>query len=189
MVEMKSLSDEILRFWFQECSHEEWFMANPKFDKLLRDRFLGVNTRASGGHLDYWADDPKSCLALIIVLDQFTRNLFRGTPQAFENDEMAVKWTKLSLNKNYLETYSFEEIQFFLMPLIHSENLSDHKIASVLRVKFLSNHPRYDLLKQSWDSHRIPIVRFGRYPHRNEILGRESSEEELEFLKGPNSSW
>ena len=186
---MTSLSDEILTFWFQECSHEDWFMVNPEFDNSLRDRFLEVNSRASEGGLDHWADHSKSCLSLIIVLDQFTRNLFRRTPKAFQNDELAIKWTKLSIDQNYLETYNHEEIQFCLMPLVHSEKLLDHKLAEDLRIKFLSDHPRHDLVKKSWDNHQIPIMRFGRYPHRNEILGRHSTREEFEFLKGPNSSW
>ena len=186
---MTALSDEILKFWFQECSNEDWFMANPEFDEWLRERFSDVNQQASSGGLDDWANDSKSCLSLIIVLDQFTRNLFRGTPKAFQNDELAIKWTKLSIDQNYLETYSHEEVQFCLMPLVHSENLSDHKLAEDLRIRFLSDHPRYDLVKKSWDNHQIPIIRFGRYPHRNEILGRKSTAEELEFLKGPNSSW
>ena len=186
---MTSLSDEILKFWFQECSNEDWFMANPEFDEWLRERFFDVNQQASSGDLDDWANDSKSCLSLIIVLDQFTRNLFRGTPKAFQNDELAIKWTKLSIDQNYLEMYNHEEIHFCLMPLVHSEQLSDHKLAEDLRIKFLSDHPRHDLVKKSWDNHQIPIIRFGRYPHRNEILGRDSTREELEFLKGPNSSW
>ena len=186
---MTSLSDEILTFWFQECSNEDWFMTSSEFDERLRERFLDANQQASSGDLAHWANDPKSCLSLIIVLDQFTRNLFRGTPKAFQNDELAIKWTKLSIDQNYLETYNHEEIQFCLMPLVHSEQLSDHKLAEDLRIKFLFDHPRHDLVKKSWDNHQIPIIRFGRYPHRNEILGRHSTREELEFLKGPNSSW
>ena len=186
---MISLSDEILTFWFEECSNEDWFMVNAEFDERLRERFLEANKQASEGGLDHWADDSKSCLALIIVLDQFTRNFFRGTPKAFQNDERAIKWTKLSLDQNYLKDYKHEEIQFCLMPLVHSENLSDHKLAEDLRIKFLSDHPRHDLVKKAWDDHQNPIIRFGRYPHRNEILGRDSTSDELEFLKGPNSSW
>ena len=133
---MTSLSDEILTFWFQECSNEDWFMTSSEFDERLRERFLDANQQASSGDLDDWANDSKSCLSLIIVLDQFTRNLFRGTPKAFQNDELAIKWTKLSIDQNYLETYNHEEIHFCLMPLVHSEQLSDHKLAEDLRINF-----------------------------------------------------
>ena len=186
---MIPLSNEILTFWFEECSNEDWFRVNANFDKLLSTRFLDVNNSASRGDLDQWVNEPKSCLALIIVLDQFTRNLFRGTPKAFKNDKSAVKFAKLSVAEDYLGNYSHEEIQFCLLPLIHSESLSDHKIAEGLRIRFLEDHPRHESIKKSWDDHQIPIRRFGRYPHRNEILGRESSSEEIEFLRSPNSAW
>ena len=88
-----------------------------------------------------------------------------------------------------MDAYTSKEVHICLLPLIHSENLCDHRIANELGVKLLSSHPRYKKIKKTWGDHRVPIKRFGRYPHRNNALGRESTAEELTFLNGPNSSW
>ena len=180
---------EILDFWFKECSYQDWFKASPSFDEILIERFSDINDVATNGGCDDWASYPKGCLALIIVLDQFTRNIFRGKAEAFKNDQSALRWTKFAIEEKYMDAYTPKEVHICLLPLIHSENLADHRIANELGLKLLSRHPRYKKIKKTWDDHRVPIERFGRYPHRNNALGRESTAEELTFLNGPNSSW
>ena len=180
---------EILDFWFKECSYQDWFKASPSFDEILIERFSDINDVATNGGCDAWASYPKGCLALIIVLDQFTRNIFRGKAEAFKNDQSALRWTKFAIGEKYMDAYTPKEVHICLLPLIHSENLGDHRIANELGVKLLSSHPRYKKIKKTWGDHQVPIKRFGRYPHRNSALGRESTAEELIFLNGPNSSW
>lgn len=182
-------SNEIVKFWFEECSPKQWFSVNRQFDEFLRSRFSVFLRSAMKGDLDLWAKEPKPCLSLIIILDQFSRNLFRGKSAAFSNDVKAVKWCKYAVKNDYLDIYTHQEVQFCLMPLIHSENISDHGLARNLRIKFLSSHPRYESICKSWDHHSMAIQKFGRYPHRNIILNRKSTEKESEFLMGPNSSW
>ena len=186
---MSTEADEVLKFWFKECSHKDWFKAKLAFDRIIEKRFLDLNRKASSGACNKWSKKPKQCLALIIVLDQFTRNLFRGSPHAFENDKAALNWTKFALEKNYLVHYKPEEIQFCLLPLIHSEDLAHHKLATCIRERVLTKHPRFHALKKAWDDHQVPIKKFGRYPHRNVVLGRTSTTQEMTFLKTPNSSW
>ena len=186
---MNTQAEEVLKFWFKECSHKDWFKVNLTFDEIIAKRFLDLNKKASRGLFNRWSEKPKECLALIIILDQFSRNLSRGSPDAYKNDKAALKWTKFALEKNYLEHYGPEEIQFCLLPLIHSEDLADHKIAVRLRERVLNKHPRFDAVKKAWDDHQVPIKKFGRYPHRNVILGRKSTIKELAFLTTRNSSW
>ena len=184
---MNTQAEEVLKFWFKECSHKDWFKVNLTFDEIIAKRFLDLNKKASRGLFNRWSEKPKECLALIIILDQFSRNLSRGSPDAYKNDKAALKWTKSALEKNYLEHYGSEEIQFCLLPLIHSEDLADHKLALRLRERVLNKHPRFDAVKKAWNDHLVLIEKFGRYPHRNIILGRKSTIKELAFLRTRNS--
>ena len=100
-----------------------------------------------------------------------------------------MRWSKFAIARNYLECFGPEEIQFCVLPLIHSEDLVDHKLATHILEHNLTEHPRFDAIKKAWDNHQIPIKQFGRYPHRNVVLGRKSTAKELAFLKTQNSSW
>ena len=128
-------------------------------------------------------------MALIILLDQFSRNLFRDKKEAFDQDHKARLAVNQGIYLGYLEELDETERLFFLLPLIHSEELIDHERAYELLNKYLNNHPDIETIKKFWLDHTYAIKRFRRYPHRNKVLGRESTLEETNFLNGPNSSW
>jgi len=176
--------EEILNFWFIECKPEQWFKKNEDFDRMIEKRFSDTIEDAIEGKLDSWEKTETGCLALIILLDQFTRNVFRDTPQAFAGDERALALSKLCFNKDYLTNLDIHRRQFMLMPMMHSENLAVQDAALPLFKKYASKKD-YEYAEK----HRDIIARFGRFPHRNVILGRKSSNEELEFLKQPGSSF
>ena len=179
----------ILNFWFKESTPEQWFIKDPNFDEKIRSEFLKTFELATLGKLDDWANEPRTCLALIIVLDQFSRNLFRNDKRSFKHDQKALKFCKHAIDNNYIETLINEERLFTLLPLIHSENIDDHNIANQVLKKYLSNLQSFERTKKAWNDHTAVIKRFGHYPHRNRVLGRESSKKEIAFLKEPNSSW
>ena len=174
--------EEILNFWFIECKPEQWFKKNEDFDRMIEKRFSGTIEDALEGKLDSWEETETGCLALIILLDQFTRNVFRDTPRAFAGDERALALSQLCFNNDYLTNLDIHRRQFMLMPMMHSENLAVQDTALPLFKKYASEKD-YEYAEK----HRDIIARFGRFPHRNVILGRKSSNEELEFLKQPGS--
>ena len=176
--------EEILNFWFIECKPEQWFKKNEDFDRMIEKSFSGTIEDAIEGKLDSWEETETGCLALIILLDQFTRNVFRDTPRAFAGDERALVLSKLCFNKDYLTNLDIHRRYFMLMPMMHSENLAVQDAALPLFKKYASGKD-YEYAEK----HRDIIVRFGRFPHRNVILGRKSTNEELEFLKQPGSSF
>ena len=176
--------EEILNFWFKECKPEQWFKRNKDFDQMIENRFSFVIENAIAGNLGNWEESETGCLALIILLDQFTRNIFRDTPRAFSGDKRALALSQLCCDKNYLTNPDVQRRQFMLMPMMHSENLAVQNAALPLFKKYASKKD-YEYAEK----HREIIARFGRFPHRNAILGRKSTNEELEFLKQPGSSF
>ena len=176
--------EEILNFWFKECKPEQWFKKNEDFDQMIENRFSSAIESAIAGKLDSWEESESGCLALIILLDQFTRNVFRDTPRAFAGDERALALSQLCCDKDYLTNPDVQRRQFMLMPMMHSENLAVQDAAFPLFKKYTSGKDYKYAVK-----HRDIIARFGRFPHRNAILGRKSTNEELEFLKQPGSSF
>ncbi|OKH20139.1 hypothetical protein NIES593_19810 [Hydrococcus rivularis NIES-593] len=187
--------EDILEFWFGKPKaanygklHKEWFIKNINFDKEVRSRFLETYQKAASGKLNSWQESPLSCLALIIVLDQFPRNMFRDKPQAFATDELALKFAKYACDRDFDKELLSVQRWFIYCPFEHSENLEDQQKAVEL----------FSTLKDDPDSasaidyayrHLEVIKRFGRFPHRNKILGRQSTPEEEEFLKQPGSSF
>jgi len=176
--------EEILNFWFKECKPDQWFKKNEDFDQMIENRFSSAIENAIAGKLDSWEESETGCLALIILLDQFTRNVFRDTPHAFAGDERALALSKLCCDKDYLAYPDIHRRHFMLMPMMHSENLAVQDAALPLFKKYASEKD-YEYAEK----HRDIIARFGRFPHRNVILGRKSTNEELEFLKQPGSSF
>ncbi len=180
-----SSSAAVLKFWFEDLSPQQWFMQSDQVDKTIRTNFLDIHNKATAGELHNWRKDAKGSLAEIIVLDQFSRNLYRDTPKAFAQDGMALLLAQEAIAKGFEDGLSKEqEVQFLYLPFMHSESLVIHERAVEL----------YTALGQELNlefemKHKAIIGRFGRYPHRNEILGRESTFEEIEFLKGPDSSF
>ena len=183
------MKNRVLDFWFNKSTPEQWFIKDSNFDESIRLQFSDTLNRAINGELDKWMGGARSCLALTIVLDQFPRNLFRNSKRAFEQDSKALLLCKHAIENNYINQLVNEERLFALLPLIHSENIKDHNIAEEVLEKYLVTLPSLERTKKAWNDHTAVIKRFGQYPHRNSVLGRPSSEEEISFLKGPNSSW
>ena len=179
----------ILDFWFKESLPEELFRKKNSFDKKIRDKFFNDYKKAIINEYDDWQDEPKSCLALIILLDQFSRNLFRNDKKAFEQDHKCRLIVNEAIDRGDLDKLSINEKLFLLLPLLHSEEISDHTYIHNLSNAHLKNHPQIALIKSSWKDHTDVIKKFKRYPHRNKVLDRQSTPEEIEFLSQSNSSW
>ena len=176
---------KILSFWFDETPQKNWFIKDAAFDDLLRQRFEKTVRRALAGQLDSWAENADGLLALIILLDQMTRNIFRDTPMAFAGDDMALALTLKAIDRGDLDMLEHQpHRQFLLMPMMHAEDLAIQEASLPLFEKY-TNADTYDYAIR----HRDIIARFGRFPHRSSILGRPLTAEEAEFLKGPNSSF
>ena len=174
----------ILDFWFREVTSEQWWKADASFDQQVGARFLNILEQAARGELAAWRETPHGRLAEIIVLDQFSRNVWRGTAQAFTQDAMALALSQEAVRAGALSALTPVECAFLLMPWMHSESNVIHVQAEVL---FREHAPTgsYDFELK----HKAIIDRFGRYPHRNATLGRPSTEEELAFLQQPGSSF
>lgn len=174
----------ILNFWFDPEVKPFWFKKNQDFDQTIKQRFLNIYQQAIAGALNHWRNNARGTLALIIILDQFPRNMFRNTPQAFATDEQAAELTKYALRHNYEKNLSIEEQAFLYMPLMHSETHTDQAQC----VELFTKLGKEDNLKFAF-KHQEVIARFGRFPDRNQILGRESTTAEQEFLTQPGSSF
>ncbi|OJW69144.1 MAG: hypothetical protein BGO68_03535 [Candidatus Amoebophilus sp. 36-38] len=173
---------EILDFWFSNENKERWFGKDEKFDNLIRERFLTLYEQAAQGMLDNWKQTPAGILALIILLDQFSRNMFRGDRRSYATDHQALSLAKEAINKGMDKKLSESQRKFIYMPLMHSENLEDQQLS----VQLFAN----DTLTYFYATRHMEIIRkFGRFPHRNAILGRKSTNEELIFLKESNASF
>tara|TARA_B100000579_G_C22762636_1_gene819761 strand:- start:228 stop:788 length:561 start_codon:yes stop_codon:yes gene_type:complete len=186
---MNERAKAILNFWFKESSTEEHFKRNDNFDKKIRNLFEKDYQKAINNELEDWQDNPQTCLALIILLDQFSRNLMRDNPLAFAYDKKTRLIVNEAIDRGDLEKLNINEKFFLILPLIHSEDISDHVFAHSLAETYLKKHFDYLKIKSSFNYHTLPIKKFGRYPHRNKVLGRKSTKEEKEFLSSPNSSW
>jgi len=182
-------AQNILDFWFKESLPEELFRQKDSFDKKIRDKFFNNYEKAIINEYDDWQDEPKSCLALIILLDQFSRNLFRNDKKAFEQDHKCRLIVNEAIDRGDLEKLNINEKLFCLLPLLHSEEISDHIYVHNLSNVHLKDHPQIALIKSSWKNHTDIIKKFKRYPHRNEVLDRQSTPEEIEHLSQPSSSW
>jgi uncharacterized protein (DUF924 family) len=177
-------SADILHFWFEHIDRALWFKKDADFDRLLRERFSALHTQASLGELNPWRDTAHGRLAEIIVLDQFSRNLYRDHANAFAQDGMALVLAQEAVRRGADAELSAQERVFLYMPYMHSESLQIHTEAVALFTRLgIQGNLDFEL------KHKAIIDRFGRYPHRNKILGRESTPEELAFLAEPGSSF
>ncbi|MFW2439873.1 MAG: DUF924 family protein [Arenicellales bacterium] len=175
---------DIIKFWFGEIEPESWWKKDKAFDQLIRDRFLDVYQRAAKCELFEWRQDALGWLAEIIILDQFPRNMFRDTAQSFDTDRLAVILVQEAVANQVDRELTPPQKSFLYMPLMHSESALIHETAMELY-----NQPGLEFNLDFEKKHKAIIDRFGRYPHRNAILGRESSDEEVEFLAGSDSSF
>lgn len=173
---------EILNFWFEETRPSQWWTKDDRFDQLIRDRFSDIHSRAVRCELFAWRENGQGRLAEIIVLDQFSRNMFRGSPLAFANDQMALVLAQEAVSLGIDTLLTPAERGFVYLPFMHSESLKIHEVAEqIYRKNGIQSSLEWEI------KHKVIIERFGRYPHRNEILGRKSTQEELDFLQQPNS--
>lgn len=175
-----------MRFWFGEGAeygkaHKRWFVKDTAFDAEVRKRFADLHEQLARNH--EWLDEPRNCLARIIVLDQFPRNMHRGSARAFSSDALALEAAKHMVAKGWDRSLLPVEKQFVYLPFEHSESLADQERACELMRPL--GEDLYDWALR----HKTIIERFGRFPHRNAILGRVSTPEEIEFLKQPGSSF
>lgn len=176
--------EEVLTFWFEEIEPALWWKKDASFDALLIERFSTLHARACRCELYAWRSEPGGRLAEIIVLDQFSRNMFRDSALAFANDALALALSQEAVACGADAALSAVQKSFLYMPYMHSESLEIHEIAVELYAKEgLQNNLDFEI------KHKNIIERFGRYPHRNAVLGRVSTSEEIEFLTQPGSSF
>ena len=176
--------EEVLFFWFEQNGPEQWWTRDEKFDEVIRSRFGALHDRAAQGELYAWRDTTEGRLAEIVVLDQFSRNLYRDDPRAFAADGMALALAQEAVRIGADQAVPPARRPFFYMPYQHSESVRIHEIA-VRLFESLDDPESLDFERR----HKAIIDRFGRYPHRNRVLGRASTEEEIAFLREPGSSF
>lgn len=174
----------IIDFWFDEIEPKMWWQKDSDFDHLISDRFLDLHTKAKNCELFTWRQTALGSLAEIIILDQFSRNIFRDKPEAFAQDNLALALSQRAIEKNFDQELEKSHRSFVYMPYMHSESLVIHEEAlNIFNQPGLENTLDFEL------KHKKIIEQFGRYPHRNKILNRPSTAAEIDFLKQPNSSF
>ncbi|OAZ96027.1 DUF924 family protein [Halomonas sp. G11] len=181
---MSSDAQAVLDFWFEALTPAQWFKKDPEMDQAIRERFGSLHAQAAQCECYAWRETPQGRLAEIIVLDQFSRNIYRDDARAFATDTLALALAQEAVAAGAAASLSSEQRAFLYMPYMHSESVAIHE-----RAMELFNQPG---LEKNFDfevRHKAIIDRFGRYPHRNALLGRISTDEELAFLKQPGSSF
>lgn len=172
----KDWHEEVLRFWFEKLTPEDWFEVRAATDETIRDRFMELYRELKTAVPPEAQGEARAALAAIIVYDQFPRNMFRGQADAFLTDRLALQVSRNAIERGFDHGMSQAERQFLFMPFMHSEVLADQE-RSVMLFKTLGE----DLTKYAVE-HRDIVARFGRFPHRNRVLGREDTPAEREFL-------
>lgn len=176
--------EKVIQFWFRETDPKKWFQGGDEFDREIKERFLSIHEKASRGELFSWRHSAEGRLAEIIVLDQFSRNIFRNSPQAFAQDTLALILSQEMVERKIDESLPAEWRSFAYMPYMHSESLVVHEESlKLFSLPGLEENFRFE------KAHLDILKRFGRYPHRNISLGRETTSEEAAFLKTPGSSF
>ena len=186
--------DDVLDFWFGRTGEggyggfrEQWFRKDAAFDEEIRERFLGLYEEAASGEHDDWRENARGAVALVIVLDQFPRNMFRDDPRTYATDEKARETARHAVERALDRELHPLERWFLYIPFMHSENMEDQDLSLDL-FRRLGKVGEADPVPYA-EGHRDIIARFGRFPHRNAVLGRETTAEEAEFLQGPGSSF
>ena len=173
---------EVLNFWFKQPMSDHWFNSTPEIDQLIIDTYEPLWEQAKKGELDSWAENPGGCLALCVILDQMPLNMFRGTAKSFSTEQQAVKIAKIAIANGLDNHISSDKVSFLYMPLMHSEDLNDQNLA----VECFEKVALEGNLKFS-KHHRGIIETYGRFPHRNEALGRESTQAEIDYLNSKSA--
>ena len=176
--------EDVISFWFEEIDKKARFIKDPEFDQQIVNRYSSLHLKARAGELFTWRSLALSSLAEIVILDQFSRNMYRDQAQAFAYDPLALVLAQQAIEKNFDEDLDVEKRAFLYMPFMHSESPEIHQIAVALFDQpGLEDNLEFEL------RHKAIIDEFGRYPHRNSLLGRESTAREIEFLLQPGSSF
>lgn len=175
MADAREEARAVVEFW-KAAGPKRWFAKDPEFDRRFRDRFLSTFEAAARGELAVWLPTPQSALALVLLLDQYPRNAFRGTPRMYATDPLARDMAERALALGHDYAVEAELQVFFYLPFGHSENLADQERCVALNARFGPELQKHAI------GHADIVRRFGRFPHRNPILGRASREEELRFL-------
>lgn len=175
---------DVLRYWFEELTLEQCFEKSDAIDDTIRERFNGVHAKLAANDGAIHADAPRELLAALIVFDQFSRNLFRGSPKAFATDPVALRLARTAVADGLDQAMSNRERIFVYLPFEHSENVADQEQSIALFAQLGDEY-----LDKYAMAHKIIIDRFGRFPHRNVVLGRASTPEEIAFLQEPMSSF
>jgi uncharacterized protein (DUF924 family) len=205
---MMNRSEAILDYWFQDLNDciavdlalphvKRWFSGDEATDREIRERFEKDHLRAAQGEYKGWEDTPRGRLALVILLDQIPRNLYRGSPEAFASDPMALDLCLESMEAGHDEPLALIERAFLYMPLMHAESVEMQDkckeqfsiLVELAKERSPMNVGYFTYSHEFAVKHAVIIERFGRFPHRNAILGRPSTQEEIEFLKEPDSSF
>ncbi|WP_428407833.1 DUF924 family protein [Hyphococcus sp.] len=171
--------DAVLHFWFEETKPYQWFRRDDAFDEVIKTRFGAMHDAAKRGQLDVWRAHPVYSLSLILILDQFSRNLYRDTPEAFAQDAQALDVAREALARRFDHLVNDQRRAFFYMPFMHAEDLAVQEESVAL---FKAQLPTTKNLPFAIE-HRDIVRRFGRFPHRNKVLGRKSTPEEIAFLR------
>lgn len=189
-------AEAVLAFWFGQPGDTDygqpksaWFRKDPAFDEAIRSRFLPTAEAALAGRLADWAETPRGALALLVLFDQFPRNLFRGDPKAFAGDAQARAIADRLIERGWDAELAPVERLFAYLPLEHSESLADQERSLALFTALAATHPGFDGHLDYARRHHEIISRFGRFPHRNAILGRPSSPEEAAYLAQPGAGF
>ena len=169
--------ESIIEFWYSDRIKSQWFNSTKELDQEIKDNYEAVWKEAIRGKYNDWKESAEGCLALAIIFDQFPLNMFRGEVESFSTESMAIKVSKLAVEKGFDQDLDKEKLAFLYMPLMHSENMDDQNLSvSLFERAGLIENARFA------EHHRDIVQKFARFPHRNEILQRESSQSEIDYL-------
>ena len=179
---MQTTPADILVFWFSEKVKPLWFNSTPEFDTQLKERYADIYHAALNGQLSEWQQTADGCVALVVILDQFPLNMYRGLPESFAGEARARDIVREAVSKGFDQQIPDEQKAFLYMPLMHSENIADQDLSVQLyEAAGLTENLRFA------NHHRDIVRRFGRFPHRNKILGRTSTQAELDYLSSKDA--
>jgi uncharacterized protein (DUF924 family) len=171
------MPQKIIDFWFADDVRKLWFNSTAEFDRSLRERFEDILKQADQGELDHWMETAAGCLALVIILDQFPLNMFRGNAQSFATEARSREVARVAIANGFDKVLAAEQQAFLYMPFMHSEDLADQQLA----VEFFAQPGMESNLRFARHHHAI-VETYGRFPHRNAVLGRTSTAAEIEYL-------
>lgn len=174
---MNTKAQGVIDYWYSDRIKKQWFASTPELDKEILDKYESVWEAALAGDLDHWCSEPEGCLALVIILDQFPLNMFRGQAKSFQSESKSVEVAQQALDNGFAQYFDKDKLAFLFMPFMHAEDLNRQELSVSLFKKYeLEGNLRFA------QHHRDIITKYGRFPHRNSILGRESTQDELNYL-------